>query len=232
MRENGGPSHPWVPIVAHPDLQELTDGPNDTGHPPQVLGVEFPEVGFDEVPDDWYDKRKEGNSKGLERALRFCEWLAARPESGIICIGHLDFFRELTGVTLKNCGAAHFIFSNGGWQCQHFVPKPKPPPSDVSEPAFLFTPKTVSSEARKAVMTPSSTRNSAMKGSRAEMYVGQESDDAPVTDTKDPHAEHTGVALFQLLVQKMELPDGARESRKPVSVKPLSESAAKAASKA
>jgi hypothetical protein len=46
--------------------------------------------------------------------------VASRPEQRIVCIGHLDFFRHLVGVRLRNCGVAKYEWSPIGWR-QHAV---------------------------------------------------------------------------------------------------------------
>jgi len=52
----------------------------------------------------------------VSRMTRFCEWLAARPEQRIVCVGHLDFFRQLLNVRLRNCGVAKYELSSEGWK--------------------------------------------------------------------------------------------------------------------
>lgn len=80
------PDFPSVTAIAHPDLQEMSSGPCDTGHPAHLLSAQFPEgqgglvstrwllltaflaVDFSLLPDDWYDKQKKGNFLSSERS--------------------------------------------------------------------------------------------------------------------------------------------------------------------
>mmetsp|Transcript_19053 Transcript_19053/g.62724 ORF Transcript_19053/g.62724 Transcript_19053/m.62724 type:complete len:608 (-) Transcript_19053:889-2712(-) len=110
------PDFPSVTAIAHPDLQEISSGPCDTGHPAHLLSAQFPEVDFSLLPDDWYDKQRKGNFLSSERILRFLRWVVSRQEVKIICIGHLECFRDMLGIKLGPCGAANFTLSSAGWE--------------------------------------------------------------------------------------------------------------------
>jgi len=120
MRSLNAAKSQKVPIIAVSDLQETSDSPCDTGHPAHLLGAEFPEVDFGSVAEDWFDKQAKWNYSTADRVTRFSEWIASRPERTILCIGHLDFFHQLVGVRLRNCGVAKYEFSAKGWR-QHAV---------------------------------------------------------------------------------------------------------------
>jgi len=99
-----------APIIAHSDIQETSESPCDTGHPPISLSVEFPEIDFDQVPANWFDKGVKGNDLASIRLQRFQNWLAARPEKNILIIAHLNSLKQLTGdsLSLRNCAVARY----------------------------------------------------------------------------------------------------------------------------
>lgn len=56
-----------IPIIAISDLQETSDSPCDTGHPAHLLEAEFPEVDFNNVAEDWFNKRAKWNYSTADR---------------------------------------------------------------------------------------------------------------------------------------------------------------------
>ena len=103
-------------IVAHPDLQETSDSPCDTGCSPALLAAEFPEFDFSWVQEGWWDKSRPGNEQSFERLYRFSAWLAARPEQRVILVAHADVFREMIqGLALGNGQVAEAELRSGGW---------------------------------------------------------------------------------------------------------------------
>lgn len=62
--------------------------------------MEFPTFDFSEMPSDFDelhgDVRESGVNVG-ERAIRFLEWLSARPERCIAVVTHSEFLRHLFG---------------------------------------------------------------------------------------------------------------------------------------
>ena len=162
MRSLNAAASQKVPIIALSDLQETSDSPCDTGHPAHILEAEFPEVDFRGLAEDWFDKQAKWNYSTADRVTRLCEFLASRPEQRIVCIGHLDLFRHLVGVRLRNCGVAKYELSAQGWRqhavsevtksvVQHWV-------NGVSlEPETKFSHKRVIAESKRAFTSPDAT---------------------------------------------------------------------------
>ncbi len=83
----------------------------DMGRSPRLLAEEFPDLTFDHLQDPWWHHvGVDANGVAVEplenfhtRVDDFRRWLAARPESAIVVIGHGAFFRHLTGHEFANC---------------------------------------------------------------------------------------------------------------------------------
>lgn len=65
------------------------------------LEQEFPSFNFDQMPsdDDWvhHDEERESTLEVQARALRFLNWLSARPERCVCVVTHSEFLRHLFG---------------------------------------------------------------------------------------------------------------------------------------
>lgn len=99
-------NQPDIPLIIHPDLQEVCTEPCDTGSPIIDLKNKFPNLSnqltiFGETFGDseWLDKNNPENiyspKKITERAKRFHQWLMNRSEENIFVISHNLMLRQL-----------------------------------------------------------------------------------------------------------------------------------------
>lgn len=147
-----------IPILAHPDLQEVMPVPHDTGSPLQTLLTEFPEdVDFSlvaEAGEEWYnygfDKKPlpfdvekeeivpEGHAALQARLARFTRWLASRPEDRIIVTGHGLLFLYLVRCGFGNCAVYETTFhcDSGEWEITKTIDGDMPVQNKLLIPAF------------------------------------------------------------------------------------------------
>lgn len=109
-----------VPLIIHPDLQEVCTEPCDIGTPLNDLRIKFPSL-FDELnifeqtfgDNEWLDKINSENiyspKQIKQRAKRFLQWLMNRPEQHIFVISHNLMLREL----LQSDHTQQFSLNNG-----------------------------------------------------------------------------------------------------------------------
>ena len=95
-----------IPLIIHPDLQEVCSEICDVGSPLNILREKFPSLSkslttFEETfgANDWLEKQ---NPESLyspkqvkTRAKRFHQWLINRPETTILVISHNLMLAEL-----------------------------------------------------------------------------------------------------------------------------------------
>lgn len=102
-----------IPLIIHPDLQEVCSDVCDVGSPLDILREKFPNLSdalktFEESfgPVDWLEKRKPDSLYSPKqvkiRAQRFHQWLMNRPEKNIVVISHNLMLGELLADSSKN----------------------------------------------------------------------------------------------------------------------------------
>ena len=77
--------------LPHPEIQENSAKPCDTGRPTSILCKEFPELDFKLVGEGWNSKRDEwapDESSLANRASRMRKWLKDHDENEIIVVTH------------------------------------------------------------------------------------------------------------------------------------------------
>jgi len=95
-----------IPLIIHPDLQEVSNEPCDIGSPLNDLKIKFPSLSneldiFEETFGDtkWLDKVNPENiyspKQIKERTKRFLNWLMNRSEEHIFVISHNLMLQQL-----------------------------------------------------------------------------------------------------------------------------------------
>jgi broad specificity phosphatase PhoE len=109
-----------LPLVIHPDLQEVCTEPCDIGSPVDDLKIKFP-ILLDELntfgqafgDKEWLDKINPENiyspKQIQERAKRFHNWLVNRSEKHIFVISHNIMLQQL----LQDTSTQKISFKNG-----------------------------------------------------------------------------------------------------------------------
>jgi broad specificity phosphatase PhoE len=109
-----------LPLVIHPDLQEVCTEPCDIGSPVDDLKIKFP-ILLDELntfgqafgDKEWLDKINPENiyspKQIQERAKRFHNWLMNRSEKHIFVISHNIMLQQL----LQDTSTQKISFKNG-----------------------------------------------------------------------------------------------------------------------
>lgn len=110
--------------------------PADQGTPKSALLKKHPQVaswqGVDELPEEFWPPRSlHAEEEVAARVLKFKEWLLARPEACLACVGHSAFFRTMTGLEhkLANCEAFWCELRPDG-QVVECAALPPPPSAD------------------------------------------------------------------------------------------------------
>mmetsp|Transcript_131693 Transcript_131693/g.421486 ORF Transcript_131693/g.421486 Transcript_131693/m.421486 type:complete len:303 (-) Transcript_131693:82-990(-) len=154
--EVAGGRRPPPSFVAHPAVAERLEQACDLGTPKSALVPRYPGVDFDLVAEEhwWHGGAdnavevgqphlREPSDACARRAEALATFLLSRPERCIVVVGHSNFFRMMTGSTLKlaNCGivevqlrevGAAAAGATGGRVADVVVGKSPPPPTASS----------------------------------------------------------------------------------------------------
>lgn len=130
-------SHPTPKRLCHL-MCERTMMPADQGTPKAELLKMHPQLatwdGFDELPEEFWPPLSAGRAAEEEVAGRvgqFKQWLLARPEACLACVGHSAFFRTFTGLPkLANCEAFWCELRPDG-SVVECTPLPPPPSAEA-----------------------------------------------------------------------------------------------------
>lgn len=100
-----------VPIKVAAGHRELLSHSCDVGRSPNHLKKDFPRLDFDHLDEEWWHQGPV-NENGVpveppevfsHRISRFASDIESIPERPLAIVGHGDTFRELAGVSLRNC---------------------------------------------------------------------------------------------------------------------------------
>ena len=100
-----------VPIKVAAGHRELLSHSCDVGRSPDHLKTDFPSLDFDHLDEVWWHHGPV-NENGVpveprgvfeRRISQFARDIDAMPERPMAIVGHGDTFRELAGVSMRNC---------------------------------------------------------------------------------------------------------------------------------
>lgn len=105
-------TQPPCPVHVEPLWRERLYLSSDVGRHPQQLQQEYPQFGWDHLPDVWWHTadpedptaiNPEPEGVFLARMQQLQQWIEARPERVLAVVTHWGVLRALTGRDFENC---------------------------------------------------------------------------------------------------------------------------------